>query len=113
MRNDYNKNISRSNNTCNSNSSIGSTRNRSNSNRSDSNSSSNSNITAVLVVLPICSSERDATLAFFRKTKCLRIFRNRTFAVARVTHEGRARLARQRVPDLFLENKRNAATCSV
>jgi hypothetical protein len=112
MRNDYNKNISRSNTTCNSNISIGSTRNRSNSNRSNSNSS-NSSITGVLVVPPICSSERDATPSFFRKTKCLRISRNRTFAVARVTHEGRARLARQRVPDLFLENKRNAASCSV
>ena len=102
MRSDYNKNISRtSNNTCNSTSSIGSTSNRSNSNRSNSNSSSNS-IIGVLVVLRICSSERDATAAFFRKTKCLRIFQNRTFAVARVTHEGRARLARQRVPDLVL-----------
>ena len=59
MRSDYNKNISRTcNNTCNINSSIGSTSNRSNSNRS------NSSITGVLVVLPICSSERDATLAF-------------------------------------------------
>ena len=66
MRNDYNKNISRtSNNTCNSNSSIGSTSNRNNNNRSNSNSSSNSSITGVLVVLPICSSEGDATLAFF------------------------------------------------
>ena len=65
MRNDYNKNISRtSNNTCNSTSSIGSTRNRSNGNRSNSNSSSNS-IIGVLVVLPICSLERDATLFFF------------------------------------------------
>ena len=64
MRNDYNKNISRtSNNTCNSTSSIGSTRNRIDSNRSKSNSSSNS-IIGVLVVLPICSSERDATPAF-------------------------------------------------
>ena len=63
-RNDYNKNMIRSNNTCNSDSSIGSTRNRSNSNRSNSNSSSSS-ITGVLVVLPICSSERDATPAFF------------------------------------------------
>ena len=60
MRNDYNKNISRNNNTYNSNSSIGSTRNRSN-----SNSTSNSSITGVLVVLPICSSERDATPVFF------------------------------------------------
>ena len=105
MRNDYNKNISRtSNNTCNLNSSIGSTSNRSNSNRSNSNSSSSStSISGILVMLPIFSSERDATHALFRKIKCLRIFRNRTFAVARVTYEGRARLARQRVPDLLLK----------
>ena len=112
MRNDYNKNISRSNTTCNSNISIGSTRNRSNSNRSNSNSS-NSSITGVLIVPPIGSSERDATPVFFIQITHLRIFRNRTFAVARVTHEGRARLARQRVPDLVLKNKRDAASCSV
>ena len=97
MRNDCNKNISRSNNTRNSNSSIGSTNNR----RSN-NSRSNSGITGILVKLPICSSERDATLAFSYKKKCMRICRNLTFAVARVTDEGRARLARQRVPDLLV-----------
>ena len=113
MRNDYNKNLSRtSNSTCNSNSSIGSTSNRSNSNRSNS-KSSNSSITGVLVVLWSCSSERDATPTFFRETKCLRIFLNLTLAVARVTDEGRARLARQRFPVFFIKNKRNAVSCSV
>ena len=66
MMNDYNKNISRSNNTCNSNSSIGSSRNRTNSNPNHSDSS-DSSITGVVVVPPSCSSERDATVAFFRK----------------------------------------------
>ena len=67
MRNDCNKNISRtSNNTCNSTSSIGNTKNRSNKNRSNSNSRSNS-IIGVLVVLPICSSEREATHVFLEK----------------------------------------------
>ena len=73
MRNDYHKNIDCSNNTCNSNSSIGSTRNRSNSNRNNSNNSTSS-ITGVLVVPPICSSERDATLVFSRQNKMLADF---------------------------------------
>ena len=64
MRNDYNKNISRSNNTCNSNSSIGSTRNLTNSNHSNSNSS-NSSIAGILVMLPLCSSDKDRTVVFF------------------------------------------------
>ena len=91
MRNDYNKNISRtSNNTCNSNSSIGSTSNRSNSNRSNSNSS-NSSIGSILVMLPMCSSERDGTLAFVcQRMQCLRICRNLTFALAFVRHQGMA-----------------------